>query len=60
MAGAGVVAGAVDGAGERESAGGEGDIVGAGETELGEGKQNVALRTEARLYAGLSAGKVTT
>ena len=36
-----------------------GERAGAGEIELGEGKQKVAWRTESRLDAGLSVGKVT-
>ena len=39
---------------------GEGARAEAGEIELGDGGQKVALRTERRLYAESPAGKVTT
>ena len=57
FSGAGVGAGAEVGAGAGDGAG---KGAGAGETELGEGGQKVAWRTETKRAAGSPAGKVTT
>ena len=54
-AGAGVGTGVGDGVGKEA-----GERAGAGEIELGDGEQKVAWRTERRLAAGASAGKVKT